>query len=104
MHFAMTVKVFRPKKSNLTKPDNSVYFIEYCTTGISDLEPSIIHTSMSLREDRGTNAYRLIGIKYHSSSEVIRNFFDQEFPIIIGGFCKIFINIKSSFSLLKNGS
>ena len=30
-------RVFNPKKSNLTKPDNSVYFILNCVAGKLDL-------------------------------------------------------------------
>ena len=30
-------RVFKPKKSNLTKPDNSVYFILNCVAGKLDL-------------------------------------------------------------------
>ena len=30
-------RVFNPKKSNLTKPDNSVYFILNCVAGRFDL-------------------------------------------------------------------
>ena len=32
----ITVRVFRPKKSNFINPTFSTYFIEYCVTGISD--------------------------------------------------------------------
>ena len=36
--FFMTVNVFKPKKSNFTKPNSSTAFISYCVT-ISSLEP-----------------------------------------------------------------
>ena len=32
----ITVRVFKPKKSNFINPTFSTYFIEYCVTGISD--------------------------------------------------------------------
>ena len=33
---SMTVSVFRPRKSNFTRPACSTYFIEYWVIGISD--------------------------------------------------------------------